>query len=97
MQPANSHVIETSPLQFYDYITDGEQKANLYNVIQTTWFQAGLNFVFEIVSLYSLMWSGTHYIDHAGLRLKRSTYLCLPGTVLKGLLHPGLTDLQFKA
>lgn len=39
MRPATSHVIEPSPLQFYDHFTDGEQKVILCNIIQTTRFK----------------------------------------------------------
>jgi hypothetical protein len=45
-------------------------------------------FVFrDRVSLYSSGCPGTHFVDQAGLELKKSTCLCLPSAAIKGVCH----------
>jgi hypothetical protein len=48
------------------------------------------------VSLCSPGCPGTHSVDQAGLKLKRSTCLCLPSSVIKGVRHhlPACNDFS---
>jgi hypothetical protein len=95
MWPVHSHVIESSSLQFYDHFTDGEQKANLCNIIPTTWFMQGYILSFRqppyiaLAAWNSLCRSGWSQTQEICL-------LCLTNTVLKGVLHPGLRDSSSK-
>jgi hypothetical protein len=47
------------------------------------------------VSLCSLGCPGTHSVDQAGLELKRSTCLCLPSAVIKGVHHHQSQSLMY--